>query len=178
MINNLIDNDKYILLGIAFMACLLLLVFGAKKKTKHDFNWDKAKKLHKKLNTEFTGQGFEARIFAYLRKVDPFVFEELLLYAYKLKGYQVIRNKKYTGDGGIDGKVIAPNGTKYLIQAKRYSSHINPAHVSEFENLVQKSRWSDSGLFIHTGKTGGKSWESAAIIEIISGKRLIEILIQ
>ncbi|MEX6059375.1 restriction endonuclease [Enterobacter hormaechei] len=39
----------------------------------------------------------------YLRKIDPFVFEELLLEGFEAHGFRTIRNKRYTGDGGIDG---------------------------------------------------------------------------
>ncbi|WP_192840691.1 restriction endonuclease, partial [Enterobacter hormaechei] len=42
----------------------------------------------------------------YLRKIDPFVFEELLLEGFEAHGFRTIRNKRYTGDGGIDGQVI------------------------------------------------------------------------
>jgi len=39
---------------------------------------------------------------AYLRKIDPYVFEELLLEALLSKGFKITRNKRYSGDGGID----------------------------------------------------------------------------
>ncbi len=38
---------------------------------------------------------------AYLRKIDPFVFEELLLEGFERRGFEVIRNRRYTGDGGL-----------------------------------------------------------------------------
>ncbi|EPO2651139.1 restriction endonuclease, partial [Klebsiella pneumoniae] len=56
---------------------------------------------------------------AYLRKIDPFTFEELLLEGFESHGFRTIRNKRYTGDGGIDGQVIIGKH-RYLIQAKRY----------------------------------------------------------
>lgn len=46
--------------------------------------------------------GFPQKI-NYLRKIDPFVFEELLLEGFEAHGFRTIRNKRYTGDGGIDG---------------------------------------------------------------------------
>ncbi|MDS6629808.1 restriction endonuclease [Klebsiella variicola] len=49
--------------------------------------------------------GFPQKI-NYLRKIDPFVFEELLLEGFEAHGFRTIRNKRYTGDGGIDGQVI------------------------------------------------------------------------
>jgi len=100
----------------------------------------------------------------------------MILTALKQRGYQIKRNKRYSGDGGIDGQVII-EGYCYLIQAKRYTSHINPAHVQSFARLCQ--RRGKRGLFVHTGKTGKKSYRIAQFseIEMISGDRLLNMLI-
>ncbi|WP_407263626.1 restriction endonuclease [Klebsiella pneumoniae] len=112
----------------------------------------------------------------YLRKIDPFVFEELLLEGFEAHGFRTIRNKRYTGDGGIDGRVIIGK-YRYLIQAKRYRGHIALQHVQEFEKLLK--RHNCRGSFCHTGKTGAGS-KSVSIaserMEIISGQRLIDLL--
>lgn len=110
-----------------------------------------------------------------LRQVNPFVFEEIILTAIKRRGYKIIRNRRYTGDGGIDGRCFL-NDREYLIQAKRYSAHINPAHVKEFARICHHKK--KRGLFIHTGKTSAKSKSiaSAEGIEIISGERLLNML--
>lgn len=111
----------------------------------------------------------------YLRGVNPFVFEEMILTAIKRQGFKIQRNKRYTGDGGIDGRCFI-NGKEYLIQAKRYKGHINPAHVIEFSAICK--RLGKKGLFVHTGKTGAKSKRVAVNtnLEIISGDRLIKLL--
>lgn len=117
-----------------------------------------------------------ARAFAYLRKVDPFIFEEMILTAFETRGVKVIRNKRYTGDGGIDGRVVL-NGAIVLIQAKRYSSHIDAAHVADFARMCDAEGC--DGLFIHTGKTGKQARtnaRNAQRIEIISGGRLLSLL--
>lgn len=80
--------------------------------------------------------GFPQKI-DYLRKIDPFVFEELLLEGFEAHGFRTIRNKRYTGDGGIDGQVIIGK-YRYLIQAKRYRGHIALQHVQEFEKLLKR----------------------------------------
>lgn len=51
---------------------------------------------------------------AYLRKIDPFVFEELLLEGFERRGFEVIRNRRYTGDGGIDGRVKIDGQTRLI----------------------------------------------------------------
>lgn len=112
----------------------------------------------------------------YLRKINPYVFEELLLLALEKQGLDVIRNHTYSGDGGLDGQVFI-DGKCWLIQAKRYSRSISPQHVREFGELL--AREGCGGFFIHTGRTGSKSvndlrcWRT---IQLVSGHRLLNLL--
>lgn len=112
----------------------------------------------------------------HLRQVDPFVFEEMILTAIKRQGHKIQRNKRYTGDGGIDGRSTI-KGKDYLVQAKRYKAHINPQHVIEFAGICK--RQGKRGLFVHTGKTGAKSKSVAhnTNLEMISGQRLLNLLL-
>lgn len=135
-----------------------------------------AERLLKKLPT-LAG---DAQRFSYLRRVNPYVFEELLLLAMERQGLKVIRNASYSGDGGLDGQVFI-EGQRWLIQAKRYSRAIDPAHVAAFSALLIQHRC--CGLFIHTGRTGTKSKQHAISshsdifpLYIISGQRLIALL--
>lgn len=113
------------------------------------------------------------RKFAYLRKVDPFVFEEMILEAYEQRGYRVKRNHRYTGDGGIDGRVYL-DGQLHLIQAKRYAGHITAAHVREFYQLVTANGC--KGLFVHTGRTSRYLVRGNERVTIVSGQQLLELL--
>lgn len=117
-----------------------------------------------------------AQRIAYLRKIPPLVFEEVLLEAFELRGCPIERNDRYTGDGGIDGKVHI--GTAwYFVQAKRYSNHINRAHVAEFIDVVERTGC--KGIFIHTGRTGDASRALArqsAHVSIIGGDKLLGLL--
>jgi restriction system protein len=117
-----------------------------------------------------------ALVYARLRAMDPLAFEELLLEAFEQRGHRVIRNRRYTGDGGVDGEVII-DGRRWLIQAKRYRDAIKPEHVREFAMLCAARK--QRGMFIHTGRTGGMSrtiCSSADGIEIVSGQRLLALL--
>lgn len=114
---------------------------------------------------------------AYLRKIDPYVFEELVLDAFEHQGYQVLRSQRYSGDGGVDGVVIK-NGRRHLIQAKRYRGHIQLAHIKQFQSVVAQQQC--HGLFIHTGRTGKQSREQANTspnLHILSGRRLLDLLV-
>lgn len=102
---------------------------------------------------------FPKRI-AYLRKIDPFTFEELILETYKDRGFRIKRNERYTGDGGIDGRVYI-NGRLYLVQAKRYKQWIALQHVRDFSAVVRKHK--AKGLFIIPGKQAkrpNKPWQA------------------
>jgi len=162
----------FLLLVVAF-SLLYFFPKVRKSKKKHIRNIEKSKRILFKMN-EFDGDYREARIIAYLRKIDPYVFEELLLEALLKKGFEVTRNKRYSGDGGIDGKAHF-NGHLYYIQAKRYQKYIALKHLDQFQTKVGK----DKGLFVHTGKTGKDTYEKFrhSNVEIISGKRLIDLLI-
>ena len=127
----------------------------------------------------FTGEGSESRVFGYLRKVDPTVFEEMVLTSLQDGGRFVKRNLRYSNDGGQDGQFHQPGVGWVLIQSKRYSAHISSAHVQKFANLI-KQAGADAGIFVHTGRTGAASWAptrtSKSTIHIISGDKLIHLL--
>ncbi|MGB0871427.1 MAG: restriction endonuclease [Flavobacteriales bacterium] len=162
-----------ILIGILILIILsIIFSYSLNKKSKHKRNIYKSKKIISKINTfEFEGQKLN-----YLKKIDPFVFEELLLSAFEKKGYKIQRNIKYTGDGGIDGVIYDNNNNKFLIQAKRYSNYINKAHVKDFGDLLKSKNC--KGFFIHTGKTGKGSFDESLNynMKIISGNKLLSLI--
>lgn len=117
-----------------------------------------------------------ARIYARVRAMDALAFEELLLESFAMRGHRVTRNRRYTGDKGLDGRVVIGDQT-WLIQAKRYSSAIRPEHVDSFALLCRQH--GAPGLFIHTGRTGGLSrgfLDRHQHVELISGERLLALL--
>lgn len=150
----------------------MFFLFFIKRRSNRHFTYQrKALKELKRLGALATPQ----EKFYHLRAVNPFVFEEMILTALKRRGYKIIRNKRYTGDGGIDGQVFI-KGVHYLIQAKRYKSHITAAHVQEFIEIC--NRRGKAGLFVHTGKTGKKSHEHASNthLKFVSGQGLLKLL--
>ncbi|EKJ5694514.1 restriction endonuclease [Salmonella enterica] len=112
----------------------------------------------------------------YLRRINPYVFEELLLLALEKQGLKVIRNPSYSGDGGLDGQVFIA-GERWLIQAKRYSRSVSPQHIRDFGELL--ARENCCGFFIHTGRTGRKSRDGLQAnpqVQLVSGQRLLNLL--
>ncbi len=115
------------------------------------------------------------RVFGYLRKVDPLVFEELVIEAFRRAGVRVQRGHRYSGDGGVDGHVRYA-GHWCPVQMKRYQSAINPGHVHDFSRIVERTR-APRGYFVHCGRTGDASWEArGSAVQMISGHRLIALL--
>ena len=145
------------------------IVFYPQRRSKHQINIKKADKVLKKLQ----GMQCNEQRLHYLRKINPFVFEEVVLNALLAKGHKIKRNKRYTGDGGIDGKVYI-KGKLTLVQSKRYSGHISRKHVIEFVHLCKKKRC--KGLFVHTGRASKQTLLAAKNIEIISGPKLMSLL--
>lgn len=120
--------------------------------------------------------GGDGQRLAYLRKINPYVFEELLLLAFERQGYAVIRNPSYSGDGGLDGQVIIESKT-YLIQAKRYGRTITPSHITRFGALLRHHHC--DGFFIHTGRTGQLSrvlLQNHPHVHLVSGRKLLALL--
>lgn len=120
--------------------------------------------------------GGDGQRLAYLRKINPYVFEELLLLAFERQGYAVIRNTSYSGDGGLDGQVII-EGKTYFIQAKRYGRTISPSHIKSFGELLRHQHC--QGFFIHTGRTGQLSHallQNHPHVHLVSGRKLLALL--
>lgn len=158
--------------GVVLVYCILYILHY---KGRHTRYIKKAKKVFNRINEKNLSEG---QVLAYLRKIDPYVFEELIILGFAAKGYGFKRNKRYSGDGGVDGRVFL-NGKKYLLQCKRYSKHINPRHVEAFSNVCREERC--EGFFVHTGKTGKRSRDNVFIagnVSIISGNRLAHLLMK
>lgn len=112
------------------------------------------------------------RLFTYLRQVDPYVFEDLVLEAFVRSGHRVRRNRRYTGDGGVDGRVLI-RGIWCPVQSKRYSDHISRAHVAAFAALPGQH---PIRLFVHTGAAVRQDLGGARSVLIVSGPRLVALL--
>jgi restriction system protein len=161
------------ILAALLVVFVLLFVFAPSLFyfSRHERKIQNGRKILAKLQT-FSNP---TSIISYLRKIDPFVFEELLLSAFQEKGFRVKRNRKYTGDGGIDGQVFK-NKVHYLVQAKRYSGYVSAKHIEEFSKVVIKKR-ADVGLFVHTGKTGKSNFDRFENVKIVSGEALVRLIL-
>lgn len=125
----------------------------------------------------FTEPGMGARSLAYLRAVDPLVFEEVVMSALEDAGLLVLRSRRYSGDGGVDGTVWLPERGWYAVQSKRYRHHVCLEHVCAFSQVLASEHF-DGGLFVHTGCSGAALYPQmeAGGIALLSGDRLIRLV--
>ncbi|EFR6141843.1 restriction endonuclease [Salmonella enterica] len=166
-------SKTYLLAAAAVFIFFVLyhLLFG--KKSRHQKKRESAEHIIRKVAAlQHPGQKI-----AYLRKVDPYAFEELILTLLQRKGFVIARNERYSGDGGIDGRFQHQNQL-WLIQAKRYSGRIRAEHVSAFAEVLNQNEC--DGIFVHTGSTPSSvraavNAGSTRRIEIISGDRLLAL---
>lgn len=141
--------------------------------------------------------------FAYLRRIEPMVFEEMVLEAFRQNGHMVRANVRYTGDGGIDGRVwvddwrkVDPWFSRYNpdrivrgwagIQCKRYEGPVRQEHLRQFPADLARAGLV-AGFFVHTGTTpkartspdhGTTRQGLEPPVQRISGRALLQLLTQ
>ena len=127
------------------------------------------------------GEAASARAFGYLRRIDPLVCEEVVLSALEDAGAFVLRNRRYSGDGGLDGRCWLPGARwgVHAVQVKRYDAAVAPAHLAALSKLVDEGGWS-GGLFVHCGRTGPLSYAvlRGSRVALVSGDTLLRLLIE
>ena len=166
------------LLGVAalLLALCLLSIRRRRSRAREAIHVRRRREAARQLNRLLRMKSASKQL-AHLKTVNPYVFEEMILTALQRRGHRVVRNLRYSHDGGIDGQALI-RGRHYLIQAKRYNRHINPAHVEHFVQICRKRR--RRGLFVHTGVVSERSTRIArkGRVEIIGDEYLLKILLR
>lgn len=123
------------------------------------------------------GADAPARQFGYLRALDPLTMEEVVLTALEDGGRLVRRNRRYSGDGGVDG-MVRLHGQWHLVQVKRYRAHVACAHVPALATLVQRSG-AGGALFVHCGRSGAGVYAAlrGTPVQLVSGASLLALLL-
>lgn len=157
---------------------------------RHRRNIRRAERVLAMIRSWVRDESLAPRVLGYLRKIDPYVFEEVVMCAIRDAGGIVERNRGYSGDGGIDGRfTLGQDGRGgesgflkahvYAMQAKRYAASVSTLHVTEFARLVIDGHFA-GGVFAHTGRTpsGARAAVAAAPgVAVLSGHVLIGLLI-
>ncbi len=161
---------------LAFLALLFLaaLIVRGPGNARHRRYVKKARRVMERLSRKDLSP---AQQMAYLRKISPYVFEEAVLTGFENRGHKIKRNKRYSGDGGVDGQVLV-DGSWSPIQCKRYRGHIDAGDVEKFARLCESR--GVKGFFVHTGRTGKGARENAqagsGLVRFVSGDALLALL--
>jgi len=99
-----------------------------------------------------------------------------VLDAFQRRGWIVERGARYSGDGGLDGKIYRDRHW-IGVQCKRYKGDIKPAHVEEFARVLQAKGISE-GYFVHTGRTPADLRHRQGNVIILSGQELVNFLVE
>lgn len=120
-----------------------------------------------------------AYVLGELRRVNPFVLEDLYLHCFEECGCQVER-PTYTNDGGIDGAFWVEKDF-FLVQSKRYKDFIEPEHIGDFDAVIKEHPYALGGFFFHTGRTNIESHyyleKAKDRIIFMSGSRLVDFVL-
>lgn len=162
-----------------FLAALLLSKFLAfyrkyfKVSNKHKWHRQTASKVLNRIRQFETSVQKER----YIQKMSPFAFEDLILTAYKNNGCKIKRNRRKTGDGGIDGMVYLSKQWQ-LIQAKRYDkAYIRFKDIEEFNKICYTKK--KKGLFIFVGKISEvtiKKAQGCEKVTLVYGDKLTKLM--
>lgn len=161
----------FLLAFVSVVALLLLRKTRGARARRHQRYRQTATRVLLKLPELKAGQQV-----LYLRKINPYVFEEMILTAIERRGIPVRRNHHYSGDGGADGQFWIGQ-ERWLVQAKRFASAVRPEHVRQFGELAREEKC--KGLFVHSGRTGlisVKYFSDYPDVLLVSGSSLLQLL--
>lgn len=115
------------------------------------------------------------RLPEYIKKMDPFQFEKVVVGAFKARGYEA-RTTRSTGDHGIDG-FLSKGGKKFLLQCKRVQHRIGEPVLRDFYGAMIHEA-ADGGILVTTGgvSPSAREWAKGKPIEIIELQKLLNIL--
>lgn len=168
------ENLATMLMGVTIVTALCIGFVLWVNVGRHEWMLREAKRTLKRISREKDPKVREKIIGG----THHFVFEELVLLQLKRKGASIVRNTRYTGDGGIDGQYrYKRNQAWCVVQAKRYGEDqsIKLSDVKKFEQLCQRRR--TSGLFITTGKSSAnidRIFEQSSAMCLVDKRKLLE----
>ncbi|MEV0614588.1 restriction endonuclease [Nonomuraea sp. NPDC050404] len=89
-----------------------------------------------------------------LAKVDLMTgsqFEHLIAERMIAEGFRRVRERGRAGDGGVDITAVAPGGTLYAIQCKRYSKTVGAPEVRNFLGALANAFDGHTGVLVTSG---------------------------
>ncbi len=143
----------------------------------HHYHIGQARRVLARLVEIRAAGAAEAQILAYLRKIDPTTFEEMILELAERAGCLVRRNTRYSGDGGIDGRFHLPGERRpWIVQAKRYRAAIRPQQsIERIVTLYVAARAGDqlngADIVVAAEKAGLQFGDMGIFHRLVLGKK-------
>ncbi|GAB2856258.1 hypothetical protein GCM10027277_26080 [Pseudoduganella ginsengisoli] len=142
----------------------------------HQHNVRRSRRVLRKVRG-FKEPGAGARCLAYLRRIDPLLFEEVIMSALEDAGLFVLRSQHYGGDGGGDGVVWIPGRGWCSVLCNRFRGQVHAADVRAIAWALAKSGY-DGGLLVHSCLcvTALHAQLDTARIALLGGDRLLRLI--
>jgi restriction system protein len=99
-----------------------------------------------------------------LAKVDLMTgqqFEHLVAERLIAEGFRRVQERGRSGDGGVDIVAVAPGGTRYAIQCKRYSKTVGAPEVRNFLGALANAFAGHTGVLVTSGNLSRQAREEA-----------------
>ncbi len=117
----------------------------------------------------------EAKSLAEMQALSPSDFEAYVGQVFARLGYRV-RNTPDQKDHGIDLEVVSPDGTRGVIQCKRYRGTVGEPELRDFYGAMLRVGVG-RGFFVTTSRFSrpARRWAQGTPIELIDGPRLVRM---
>ena len=132
---------------------------------------------------EGNGISWRENLKSILLSLNPYDFEKLTQIILRESGFTEVEITKKSGDGGLDGKgILRLNdliSVPVIFECKRYKDPVGAEKVRNFRGAMVGR--ADKGLFVTTSTFTRGAWEEAtregaALIDLIDGEQLIDII--
>ena len=138
-------------------------------------------RVHNEINAALS-----VELLSLLIEKSPQFFEKFTVKLMERMGYGIGEERRYSGDGGIDGIVYGDKlGFERIgIQSKRWDTNqvVGIPEIQKFYGALDSPEFGkiDKGLFVTTAKfsAGAKKYAATHHIILIDGKRLAELMIE
>ncbi len=111
-----------------------------------------------------------------LKNMDPYDFEYLVAETYQSLGYHA-RQVGHSGDHGIDVRLVAPDGSQWIVQCKRYGSPVGESVIRELYGTLSNEK-SDRAVLVTTAQitSPAREWARGKPIELVDGPAFLNMM--
>lgn len=111
-----------------------------------------------------------------LKTMDPYDFEHLVAETYRSLGYQALQVGR-SGDHGVDVRLLAPDGKRWVVQCKRYSNTVGESVIRELYGTMVSEK-AGRAVLITTAQitTPARDWARGKPIDLVDGPDFLKMM--